>query len=131
MGQLRVEGSGGVGRSLVHQPNHAVTGRPVSGGALSVPAQLIQLGVPASALGVNVIWFDHTPDADRRSASLQPARRTILELQAAFLHRELRRHRRIPVEPYTFTAQKLASALRYGNGQKRLFASTRVSSTLI
>ena len=125
MGQLRVEGSGGVGRSLVHQPNHAVTGRPVSGGALSVPAQLIQLGVPSSALGVNVIWFDYTPDADRRSASLQPARRTILELQAAFLHRELRRHRRIPVEPYTFTAQKLASALRYGNGQKRLFASTR------
>jgi len=29
------------------------------------------------------------------------------------------------LEPCTFTAQKLATALRYGNGQKRLFASSR------
>ena len=115
-------GAGG-GRPVVRQP--ALGGQPVLGGARSIIGQLVQLGVPVTALGTSVVWFDHKPEADRRSAALQPARRTIPELQAALLHRELRRHRRITVKPCTFTAQKLATSLRYGNGQKRLFASTR------
>jgi len=121
MGELHVNGVGGMDR----KPVYAGGGRPIPGGTLPVVTQLIQLGVPSEALGAHVDWFDYRPEADRRSASIQPARRTIAELQAAFLHRELRRHRHIPVEPCAFTAQKLATALKYGSGQKRLFASSR------
>ena len=121
MGELDIATGGG--RPVVRQP--ALGGQPVLRGARSIIGQLVQLGVPVTALGTSVVWFDHKPEADRRSAALQPARRTIPELQAALLHRELRQHRRIAVEPCTFTAQKLATSLRYGNGQKRLFASTR------
>ena len=91
----------------------------------TVVSELVQLRVPKEALYDQVVWFNHTPPADRRSATIQPAKCTISELQSALLHRERRRLQKIAVESCVLSVNTLLTYLRYGNGQKRVFASNR------
>ena len=99
---------------------------PITDFASTVRALVDDFRVDPAGLLPAVCWFDYDPPPDKLSSALRRAPRTLAELYAALLHREMRRRQRMPeVKTLVLSVTEVADYLRQTGGEGRQYATVR------